>query len=183
MSEKDQAGDKQAKADARNELKDLKKAVESAGVSLSGKAQPKGKPGPIGKTVSPDVGMATRFKPGHDRPGPGRTRKTPMADALRKRLGMKLPPKYAKPLGLPKGITWAEAVAWTALYDTLKTPSHDKFKGYAAHADGPLVQEISGPGGAPIPLDVDDSAARDAHEQLRTITARLRDRVTKTAQP
>lgn len=160
------------KAKGTAELKRLREVVGGQ-PKRENKGKHKHNPAALG------IGVETRIKPGQKLPGAGRPRKTPMTDALRRRLAMKFPAKFQKAMGLPAGITWADAVAFTSLYDMVKSPDVEKFDGYADRTDGPVVQEISGPQGGPIPLDVDDSSARTAHEQLSTITARLKDRFRK----
>jgi hypothetical protein len=133
-----------------------------------------------GTALDPERGKATRYKKGHNRPGPGRPKKVkatePMREALRRRLMMKLPVAFQEALKLPRGVTWAEAIAITGMYDMLKNPDVDKFKGYAEESDGKQAQEVSGPGGAAIPLDLSPTGGTE-HEQLRTVAARLRDRL------
>lgn len=171
MSENDAKDEKQAKAETR---KEAKTEIDKIREAVSGEL-PKPAPKAKEKGVHPAVknGAKTRFLPGHNKPGPGRPRKTLMTDALRQRLAMKFPARYAKAMGMPKGLTWAEAVAYTALYDLVKAPAAVKFEGYAARAEGPLVQPISGPDGGPIPLDI------GVHEKLKLVTERLRSRIAK----
>ncbi len=160
------------------EVRALAKAVASAGMDVP--KRPTKRRNQFGSEQDPNVGLATRIKPGQRLPGAGRPKLAPMRDALRRRLGMKLPAKYAKTLGIPKGSTWGDAVAWTALYDLIKEPSPEKFGKYANESDGPQPTEISGPQGSPIPVNFDMGPGVTVHEQLRTVTARLRDRLSKT---
>jgi hypothetical protein len=116
------------------EIDDLRHVVAKALLPL--KARKKGGRKGFGATQDPNVGAATQFKPGHSRPGPGRPRITPMAEALRERLRSRLPEKYAKTLGVPKRSTWADAVAWTVLYDLVKNPDAKKFEKCAQLTEG-----------------------------------------------
>jgi len=168
------------KKEINKEIKDLTGVVVKALPPVKGRKNG-GKRG-FGSVQDPNVGAATRFKPGHSMPGPGRPKNTPMTDALRKRLLSRLPVKYAKTLGIPKSATWGDAVAWTALYDLLKNPDPDKLEKYAQRTDGPLVTEIRGSQGGPIPLDLDAGPGVTVYEQLRTVTTRLRDRLAKTVE-
>jgi Family of unknown function (DUF5681) len=138
------------------------------------------------KRGNPDKLKPYQFKPGESGNPSGRPRKMPMTEALIKRLGCRVPAKYSKALGLPENCTWADAIAWMQLFDLVKKPNADNHEKIAVCVDGPLVQEISGPQGAPIPmaLDLGVSAGTNVHEQLRTVTSRLRDRLAKlSSQP
>jgi hypothetical protein len=160
------------KKPGQKEIEELAKVIENIAPK---KRQKKGR---IGTVVSPDeIGVETRFKKGHRRPGPGRPSTTPMRDALRKRLLSKFPAKYSESMGIPKGITWGEAVALTSLYDMVKSPEPAKFTAYAAESDGPLPTEISGPQGGPIPMDV------NVNDKLAVVAGRLRDRLAKRDKP
>jgi hypothetical protein len=108
------------------EIDDFRHVVAKA--LLPFKRRKKGGSGGFGTAQDPNVGAATQFKPGHSRPGPGRPKNTPMTEALRNRLGSRLPEKYVKALGIPKKSTWAQAVAWTFLYDLVKNPDPEKFE-------------------------------------------------------
>jgi hypothetical protein len=163
------------KKDAAEAAAELKKLTEAIDLALPGgvKAAKKGQAPPHGVAVNHEIGRATRFQKGNKRPGPGRPRAGLMTEALQRRLTMRFPAKYAKVMGLPKGLTWADAVAWTALYGVVKAPSATEFDGYANRADGRQVREISGPGGAPIPLDL----GGEVYDQFQALTGRVRDRI------
>ncbi len=166
------------KEDAKEGAAELKKLAEILDKALPGGIKGKKK----GGNPSPNLeaGKATRFQKGHKRPGPGRPRAGLMTEALQRRLAMKFPAKYAKAMGLPKNLKWADAVAWTALYGFVKQPDAEQFDGYANRADGRQVREISGPGGAPIPVDL---VAGEAHDEIRSLRERVRDRVKDSPQP
>jgi hypothetical protein len=166
---------KERKMQVPKEVQDLARAVESA-TPVKKRRRNGGEFG----VRDPKIGEKTRFTKEHPRPGPGRPGRTPMTDEQRKLLVSRLPAKYAKALGLPKSSTWAKALAWTGYYDLLKNPDPDKLEKYTQRTDGPLVTEISGSQGGPIPLDLDAGTEVTVHEQLRTVTARLRDRLAKT---
>ena len=157
------------------EVRDVVKAVEKAATEK--KRREKGTHKGFGTTVDPSVGEKTRIKRGQRMPGAGRPSATPMRDALRRRLLTKFPKKYSEAMGIPKGITWGEAVALTSLYDMIKQPEPQKFTAYAAESDGPLPTEISGPQGGPIPMDV------NVNDKLSVVAERLRDRLAGRTKP
>ncbi len=165
------------KDDAKEGAAELKKLTEAVELALPAKKTPHKR-----HIIDPKVGVLHQFKKGHKRPGPGRPKARPglMTEALQRRLAMKFPAKYAVSMKIPKGLTWADAVAWTALYGVVKAPSAEQFDGYANRADGRQVREISGPGGAPIPLDL---VAGEAHDEIRSLRERVRDRVQDSPQP
>jgi hypothetical protein len=58
-----------------------------------------------------EAGKATRFKKGNVPISPGRPRKTAVSDAYARHVGKALPDDVRVKLGLPKGATWADAMA------------------------------------------------------------------------
>lgn len=160
--------------EALGEIKDLVAGIEA----IKGSKKAVVKKG-FGTHVDPAVGAKTRIKKGQRLPGAGRKPNPtqPMREALRDLLGRKLPAKYAKALGIPKGSTWGKAVAWTAAYDMLKQPAVEKFKGYAEESDGKQPVVKVGDDGSVTPLDL--GALGNVDEQVRATTDRVRERLDK----
>jgi hypothetical protein len=168
--------------------KEVKELVDAVAGAASGIKQPKGNPGhpgPIGRTVSPDVGKATQIKKGQRLPGAGRKPKPkPLTDDMLALLKRPIPAAYAEALKLKKGTKWVRAVNQMQLYNLLKAPNAAAYELHASRIEGPVPQEISGPNGGPIPMlnmDLDPADLKsDAIDQLRTVTSRIRDRLAAT---
>jgi Family of unknown function (DUF5681) len=102
----------------------------------------------------PQAMEANKWKPGQSGNPTGRPRKTPVSDAYAKHVGKRLPDEIRLRLRLPKGATWADAMALGQLRSAVKGKT-DAAREIADRVDGKAMQlvELSGPDGGPIVVD------------------------------
>jgi Family of unknown function (DUF5681) len=121
------------------------------------------------------IGKATQFKPGVCSDPGGRPRKLPLTEAYEAILGRKFP-------GDPQKRTFAELIAEGQAKAAIKGKT-EAAREMCDRVEGKVTLAISGPQGAPIPmaLDLGVSPGTSAHDQLRIVTSRVRDRLAKLA--
>lgn len=106
---------------------------------------------------------AHRFPPGTSGNPGGRRRKF-FQGAYEDQLPEPLPDNVRKALGMPPGTRWIDAITRGQMMQALKKT--DAAKEIADRTDGKVTQEISGPDGGAIPVEV--------HAKLKGIMDRLR---------
>jgi hypothetical protein len=91
-----------------------------------------------------------RWKKGQPSPNPGgRPKKAPISDAYTHHVGMPLPDDIRSKLRLPKGATWADAMALGQLRSAVKGNTVAA-KEIADRIEGRVTQPISGEDGGPV---------------------------------
>jgi hypothetical protein len=125
----------------------------------------------MNKDFDPDVGKATRWQKGQPSPNPaGRPKKTMLTDALREVLAEPFPRDK-------RGRCYAEVIAWRLATEAAKGNLRAASE-IADRTEGRVgtQNELRNTEDQPS-LDIPDQGT--AHEQLRAITTRLRNRLAR----
>jgi hypothetical protein len=114
---------------------------------------------------------ANKWKKGEPSPNPsGRPRKAPISDAYARHVGDPLPDDLRSKLRLPKGATWADAMALGQMRSAVRgnTPAA---KEIADRIEGRVTQPISGENGEPVEVKwtVEVIGARKEAEGEKTV--------------
>ena len=117
---------------------------------------------------NPDKIRPYQFKPGQSGNPSGRPRR-PLTEAYKDLLDKKFP-------GDARGRTYAQVIAEGQAKAAIAGRT-EAAKEIADRAEGKVTQEISGPDGGAIPLDL--SGEVTVHERLKSFTERIRDRLAK----
>ncbi len=96
-----------------------------------------------------------KWKPGQSGNPGGRPKKTSISDAYAKHVGKSVPEDVRLKLRLPKGSTWADAMAVGQIRSAVKGKT-DAAREIADRVEGKTAQAVTGEGGGPLKLVISD---------------------------